>query len=261
MVNTPVRVALQAGRLVALCVILVGAISPATWAGVTVTVAPNPVAPSGTLTFTAVVTGGNVAQVQLTAPSGVDFSPNGNMTISGDGTYTKTGTAWSSPGSGSVDVWWWDTGFNNHFHVGLVTFTISAPPPPTAAFTYSPDSGDKPLPVSFTDASTGSPTSWAWNFGDGSTATTQNASHTYNSYGTFTVVLTATNAQGSNAVSHTVTVAAVPPSPPNYGAPASAASVYLAQILAAVLSIVAVGAAIWYGVVLFRRWSRRAYGG
>lgn len=44
--------------------------------------------------------------------------------------------------------------------------------------------------VNFTDLSTGGATSWAWNFGDGGTATQQNPSHLYNAVGDYTVTLT-----------------------------------------------------------------------
>jgi PKD repeat protein len=40
--------------------------------------------------------------------------------------------------------------------------------PPNADFFATPRSGYEPLDVSFTDDSTGSPTSWLWNFGNGS---------------------------------------------------------------------------------------------
>ncbi|NQU49115.1 MAG: PKD domain-containing protein [Planctomycetes bacterium] len=70
--------------------------------------------------------------------------------------------------------------------------------PPTAAFSGTPTSGTAPLDVSFTDASTGSPTSWAWDFGDGTTSTQQNPSHTYTAVGTHTVSLTVTNAYGND---------------------------------------------------------------
>ena len=49
---------------------------------------------------------------------------------------------------------------------------------PTASFTASPTSGTAPLNVQFTDTSTGAPTSWAWDFGDGGTSTSQSPSHT-----------------------------------------------------------------------------------
>ena len=48
-----------------------------------------------------------------------------------------------------------------------------------ANFTGSPTSGTAPLTVTFTDCSTNTPISWNWNFGDGSTSTLQNPSHTY----------------------------------------------------------------------------------
>ena len=77
--------------------------------------------------------------------------------------------------------------------------------PPTANFTTAPSSGTEPLNVAFTDTSTGNPTSWSWNFGDGGTSTTQSPTHTY-AAGTFTAALTASNADGNNTISHTITV-------------------------------------------------------
>ncbi|TFV68758.1 PKD domain-containing protein, partial [Blastococcus sp. CT_GayMR19] len=92
--------------------------------------------------------------------------------------------------------------------------TPPGPTAPTASFTRSPASGTAPLTVSFTDTSTGSPTSWAWNFGDSGTATTQNPSHTYSTAGTYQVTLTATNAGGSNtSAAQTVTVNPADPGP------------------------------------------------
>ncbi len=75
------------------------------------------------------------------------------------------------------------------------TITVSnpPPPPPVAGFTANPSSGQAPLTVQFTDTSTGNPTAWSWNFGDGSTgSTTENPSHTFNKAGNFTVTLTVT---------------------------------------------------------------------
>ena len=69
---------------------------------------------------------------------------------------------------------------------------------PIAVFTAKPTYGNSPLKVTLKDASAGSPTSWKWNFGDGSTKTSQNPIHIYLKAGSYTVKLTATNAVGSN---------------------------------------------------------------
>ena len=60
--------------------------------------------------------------------------------------------------------------------------------------------------LSFTDASTGSPTAWSWSFGDGGTSTVQHPTHTYSAAGAFTVALTATNAGGSSSASQSITI-------------------------------------------------------
>jgi PKD repeat protein len=82
--------------------------------------------------------------------------------------------------------------------LALVLCGSAAAVAPTADFSATPTSGTDPLDVSFTDLSTGEPTSWAWDFGDGSTSTAQNPSHTYNTPGTYSVTLTVTNADGSD---------------------------------------------------------------
>lgn len=79
---------------------------------------------------------------------------------------------------------------------------------PTASFTASTTTGTAPLSVSFTDTSAGSPTSWAWDFGNGTASTSQNPTAVYAAAGTYTVSLTATNAAGTSTASRTVTVTA-----------------------------------------------------
>ncbi len=79
---------------------------------------------------------------------------------------------------------------------------------PVADFVGNPTSGTPGTNVQFTDLSTNTPTSWAWNFGDpGSgglnTSTSQNPAHTYANVGLYTVTLTATNGTGSDGETKT----------------------------------------------------------
>ena len=68
---------------------------------------------------------------------------------------------------------------------------------PLAEFIGSPTAGTEPLTVAFTDQSTNAPTDWTWNFGDGNGSNDPNPMHTYTAAGTYTVSLTAINADGS----------------------------------------------------------------
>ncbi|MFA5296226.1 MAG: DUF3344 domain-containing protein [Methanoregulaceae archaeon] len=71
---------------------------------------------------------------------------------------------------------------------------------PVAAFTADRTSGIAPLPVRFTDASTGSVTSWAWDFdNDGVVdSTDQNPFHEFATAGTYSVKLEVTGPDGSD---------------------------------------------------------------
>jgi PKD repeat protein len=99
----------------------------------------------------------------------------------------------------------------------LLTMTVAGcagTTAPEAGFGASPTSGEAPLVVHFTDQSTGEITDWAWDFGDGSTSTSKNASHTYRIAGTYTVSLEVTGPDGSDTESKTdyITVT-TPPAP------------------------------------------------
>jgi PKD repeat protein len=99
------------------------------------------------------------------------------------------------------------TGWDRRAGYGMVDAAAAVggggPVAPVAAFSGSPTSGTVPLTVTFTDQSTGSPTSWSWTFGDGGTSTAQSPVYTYNSTGTYTVTLTATNTVGSDSETKT----------------------------------------------------------
>jgi len=96
--------------------------------------------------------------------------------------------------------------------------TASTPPAPVAAFSGTPTSGTTPLDVDFTDASTGSITSWSWTFGDGGTSTVEDPSHQYTTGGDYTVVLTVTGPGGSDNETKTDYITANQPASPDFEA-------------------------------------------
>jgi PKD repeat protein len=77
-----------------------------------------------------------------------------------------------------------------------VTIVVPATAP-TLAFTANPLRGAAPLAVNFVNTSTGDVTAWQWDFGDGTSSSAQNPSHTYTTAGTYSPVLTATGPAGT----------------------------------------------------------------
>lgn len=89
---------------------------------------------------------------------------------------------------------------------------------PIAAFSFSPQTGNVPLTVSF-DASGSTDTdgtieSYQWTFGDGGTGTGLKPSHTYNSEGNYTVNLTVTDNDGLTGTASKTLYAEPPNQPP-----------------------------------------------
>lgn len=79
----------------------------------------------------------------------------------------------------------------------LVSFSATAQL--TADFTADSRTGCAGyLTVNFTSTSTGSPTTYSWNFGNGATSNQQNPSHTYSVAGVYTVTLTISNGSTSD---------------------------------------------------------------
>lgn len=86
----------------------------------------------------------------------------------------------------------------------LVPVALAATPP-VASFTYQVnDYTAYGYKVQFTDTSTGSPTYWFWNFGDGGTSTTGNPTYYYTDSGTYTVRLTVMNAAGNSTATQII---------------------------------------------------------
>ena len=107
---------------------------------------------------------------------------------------------------GTVTVYEYDS-FGNRTNK-TVTAGSSAP---QALLTANRTSGSAPLQVAFSDQSTGTITSWAWDFNnDGTTdATDQHSTHTYTAAGIYSVKLTVNGPNGSDSQTRTsyITVA------------------------------------------------------
>ncbi|WP_067052512.1 PKD domain-containing protein [Methanofollis ethanolicus] len=146
------------------------------------------------------------------APLNVTFSDNstGNVTAwawnFGDGTNSteqNPNHSYASAGTYTVSL---NASNVYGFNVSTVTDAVHVLPAPVAGFTFTPTEGNAPLNVTFSDNSTGNVTAWAWNFGDGTNSTEQNATHTYTVPGTYTVTLNASNTYGLNVSTANITV-------------------------------------------------------
>jgi PKD repeat protein len=177
------------------------------------------------------VTTGTTVKTPVASFTGTPTSGVAPLTVTFTDTSINTPTAWAwTFGDGATSA----LRNPSHIYSTAGTYTVSlkatnaagsntltrtsyiavtaAPVAPVASFTGTPTSGVAPLTVTFTDASTNSPTAWVWTFGDGTTSTAQNPSHIYSTAGTYTVSLKATNAVGSNTLTRTdyITVTAAP---------------------------------------------------
>jgi PKD repeat protein len=85
--------------------------------------------------------------------------------------------------------------------------------PPEAEFLASPLTGDIPLTVTFSDKSINRPSDWKWNFGDGTSSTEQNPTHTYTAAGSYYVTLRVNNHFGSDGLTKSGYIQAGSPAP------------------------------------------------
>jgi hypothetical protein len=82
-------------------------------------------------------------------------------------------------------------------------FSVTIQRIPRASFTFQRVDNT----VTFTDTSTGGPTSWLWSFGDSTPQSTQrNPVHTFPGLGNYSVTLTVSNAIGSDSVSAVIQI-------------------------------------------------------
>jgi len=81
---------------------------------------------------------------------------------------------------------------------------------PRARIWADSSTGLAPLTINFSADASGCPTSWYWDFGDGTTSTEQNPTHIFTDVGWYYVTLTVANAQGSYTNNYWTQVVSVP---------------------------------------------------
>jgi PKD repeat protein len=81
---------------------------------------------------------------------------------------------------------------------------------PVGAFTIGNTNPPLNTGVQFTDNSTGGPTTWVWDFGDGDTSHHQNPVHAFANPGTYTVTFIPFTCNESDTVTQTITVQGAP---------------------------------------------------
>jgi PKD repeat protein len=80
-----------------------------------------------------------------------------------------------------------------------------------ADFSASPANGSAPLTVNFVNLTAGSATNYVWSFGDGTSNTLANPSHTYTNAGSYNVTLTASGPGGTNTTTKNNYIVATAP--------------------------------------------------
>ena len=203
---------------------------------------------NGTNTFTLTVSGAGTNYISVFYRSAVPVAGFAGKPING---FAPLQVVFSDASSGNITNWLWNFGDGNSItnnNKGNVTHTYSAagnymvtltvggpggtntvtqtnyvsvsplPAAPVAGFTGTPVSGLAPLPVVFSDSSTGSITNWLWDFGDGNSITNNNngnVTHTFAAAGNYAVTLTVSGAGGMNTATQInyVNVSSVPVAP------------------------------------------------
>ena len=184
--------------------------------------APQP--PSVTVSGTTTLLAGGQATYTASAANCTPAPTSFTFSATGGAISTTTATtatvSWPTPGSGSVRAVASGGGCNGTAGTRFVTVTGGTGPGPsavTAAFNFAPSAPDVDEAISFNaSTSSGSPTTFLWDFGDGATAGPSSASsvsHKYSATGNYTVTLevgkvgSCANNFCSDSTTKTVTVA------------------------------------------------------
>lgn len=209
-VNAGIDQTICEGDLVTLAGSGIGAGGVYTWDGGVVDGVPF--APASTATFT--VTGANADGCENTDDVTITVVPFPTVNAGSDLTICQGDmVTLTASGAGIGGTYLWDGGVVNGVSFAPITtttytvtgtngagcentdeVTITVNPLPNVAFNADVFAGCAPLNVNFSNLVPGG--TYAWTFGDGSTSTLENPSHTYTNSGLFDVSLTVTSGAG-----------------------------------------------------------------
>ncbi len=158
---------------------------------------------------------------------------NPTHTYTTPGAYTVTLTV-TGPGGSDTEM-----------KANYITVTY---PPPQADFTATPRSGDAPLEVHFTSVVTGVVTSYAWDFGDGGTATVAHPTHIYTRAGSFGVSLAVTGPGGTAQVVKPGYITVSPP-------PSAPTATFSANVVSGTAPLTVTFTAVTSGTVEYWHWT------
>lgn len=135
-----------------------------------------------TVNFTDSTTAGASGYLWEFGDGNTSTSPDPTHTYTTEGSFNVSLTVYNSQGCANKKT------LNSYINVHVIN----------AVFAIDSDNGCTPLTVHFTNSSTSNVpiTSYQWIFGDGTSASTANPTHTYNIAGNFTPMLIITNADG-----------------------------------------------------------------
>jgi len=151
---------------------------------------PSPAAGQGVL-FSDTSTNGPTSWSWSFGDGGTSTSRNPIHVFAAAGTYGVTLTASNAGGADATTT---------------PVVVAAAGGAPVASFALAPASPAVGQTVQFTDTSTGGPTGWSWDFGDGTFSSLQNPTKVYGGPATLTVRLTAYNGFGAGMTTRTITV-------------------------------------------------------
>lgn len=135
------------------------------------------------------------------APATIDFDAVGQYATIvwdfGDGSPTVTADSvshvYDDPGTYIVTLIAYDPASCNLSDTATLSVVISNPDPVDPVFTVSQAGGCEPYTVVTVNGTTGPNNTYLWDMGDGTTYTSTNVTHAYDSAGTYTITLTVTD--------------------------------------------------------------------